>query len=100
AAEDVDAAAACAPGSLVSVRLRLAAPESVTPFGAKFGCDPATARELVARAAGLGLRTGIAFHVGSQQLDPAAWEIGVAAAGRLVGELAGDGLVVDRLNIG
>jgi ornithine decarboxylase len=100
AAGDVEAVARYAPGSLVSVRVRLDAPGSVTPFGDKFGCDPAEAGDLAARAAALGLRAGIAFHVGSQQLDPRAWEIGVATAGRLARRLAADGVPVERLNLG
>ncbi|WP_409492955.1 type III PLP-dependent enzyme [Amycolatopsis sp. cmx-11-12] len=86
-----------APGSLVSVRLLTGGPDSVTPFGHKFGCAPAVAATLLRQAADAGLRPGIAFHVGSQQPDPAAWEIGIATAAKVAAE-AGVGLA--RLNIG
>jgi ornithine decarboxylase len=100
AAGDVDAVARAAPRSLVSIRMLVDGPGSVTPFGEKFGCDPVEARDLATRAATLGLRVGLGFHVGSQQLDAQAWEIGVATAGRVAGELAADGVPVERLNIG
>lgn len=86
-----------APGSLVSVRLRLEGPDSVTPFGRKFGCEPPVAAGLLRQAADSGLRPGIAFHVGSQQPDPAAWEIGIAAAAKVAAEA---GIALARLNIG
>ncbi|MFI5562384.1 type III PLP-dependent enzyme [Amycolatopsis japonica] len=86
-----------APGSLVSVRLLTGGPDSVTPFGHKFGCEPAVAAALLRQAVEAGLRPGIAFHVGSQQPDPAAWEIGIATAAKVAAEA---GVVLERLNIG
>ncbi|UOZ04705.1 type III PLP-dependent enzyme [Amycolatopsis sp. WQ 127309] len=97
---DVDNLGRHAPGSAVSIRVVLDAPDSVTPFGRKFGCDPAEALDLVLRAAELGLRPGIAFHVGSQQPDPLAWEIGIATAAKLAAEAAAQGVPVTRLNLG
>ena len=56
-------------------------PSSATPFGHKFGCAPAEATALLRLARTLGLRPeGLCFHVGSQQLDPAAWELGIRCA--------------------
>lgn len=70
-----------APGSGVECRIAPGFPSSVTPFGHKFGCAPADAATLLDRARGLGLRPeGLCFHVGSQQLDPAAWELGIRCA--------------------
>jgi len=66
-----------------SVECRIAPqfPSSVTPFGHKFGCAPEEAVRLLNRARRLGLRPeGVCFHVGSQQLEPSAWEIGVRCA--------------------
>jgi ornithine decarboxylase len=75
------AIAANAPGSSVECRIAPAFPSSVTPFGHKFGCLPEDAIGLLTEAARLGLRAdGVAFHVGSQQLDPGAWEIGIRCA--------------------
>jgi len=70
-----------APGSSVECRIAPTFPSSVTPFGHKFGCAPADAAGLLRQAARSGLRAdGVAFHVGSQQLDADAWEIGIRCA--------------------
>ena len=77
----VAAIARHAPGSGVECRIAPAFPSSVTPFGHKFGCAPADAVALLDRARALGLRPeGVCFHVGSQQLVPAAWELGIRCA--------------------
>jgi diaminopimelate decarboxylase/spermidine synthase len=68
-------------GASVECRIAPAFPSSVTPFGHKFGCAPTDAAILLDHARALGLRPeGVCFHVGSQQLDPAAWEIGIRCA--------------------
>lgn len=87
--EDLRAIAANAPGAVVCCRI-LVQPRSraATPFGRKFGCAPAMAREILRAAPRLGLRAaGVAFHVGSQQTDPDAWTEGIAAAARISAEL-------------
>ena len=45
----------------------------------KFGATPTAAVELLDRVAGIGFRTGIAFHVGSQVEDPEAYERSLAS---------------------
>ncbi|MEV6878543.1 type III PLP-dependent enzyme [Amycolatopsis sp. NPDC051128] len=100
AADDVDHLGRYAPGSAVSIRVVLDAPDSVTPFGRKFGCELPEALDLVLRAAALGLRPGVAFHVGSQQPDVTAWEIGIATAAKLFAEAAAQGVTMTRLNLG
>lgn len=89
--EGVTTIAEQAPGSGVECRVALAFPSSVTPFGHKFGCAPRDAARLLNRARQLGLRPeGLCFHVGSQQLDPSAWEVGIhhaAAVFDIVGDL-------------
>ncbi|BCI92609.1 hypothetical protein NIIDMKKI_78150 [Mycobacterium kansasii] len=76
--EGLAAIAEHAPGASVECRIAPAFPSSVTPFGHKFGCAPDAAAGLLTRARRLGLRpVAIAFHVGSQQLDPAAWDLGI-----------------------
>ncbi|MCU1679378.1 MAG: speC [Amycolatopsis sp.] len=90
-----------APGSAVFVRLLVDGPTSATPFGRKFGCEPATAVDLLVLAAKLGLEpAGVAFHVGSQQLDVSAWEVAIAASAKVFSEATSRGVVVNRLNIG
>ncbi len=86
-----------APGSGVECRIAPAFPASVTPFGHKFGCSPGTAVRLIDRAKQLGLRPdGICFHVGSQQLDPSAWEVGIDCAAAIF-DIVGD---LTTLNVG
>lgn len=99
--EDLLRIAQHAPGTEVECRFLPASPESRTPFGTKFGCAPEEAVRLLARAPDLGLTpAGPYFHVGSQQLDPAAWRIGLEQAGRITGELAAKGVTVRSVNIG
>lgn len=101
AESDVERLARHAPGASVSVRVLVDAPRSATPFGRKFGCRPAEAVALLARAAALGLDpAGLAFHVGSQQPDVSAWEHGIAMAAKVFAELAGLGIRLRRLDIG
>jgi diaminopimelate decarboxylase len=70
-----------ATGSGVECRITLPFPPSVTPFGDKFGCAPTEAARLLRRARQLGVRPeGVSFHVGSQQLDPSAFELGIRCA--------------------
>ncbi|MEC4761584.1 alanine racemase [Mycobacterium sherrisii] len=86
-----------APGAGVECRIAADFPASVTPFGHKFGCAPQAAAELLTHAARLGLRPeGVCFHVGSQQLDPTAWALGIQSAAQIFDAI--DGL--DTLNIG
>src|SRR5262249_44681575 len=97
AESDLENLARFAPGTAVSVRLLVDGPASATAFGRKFGCAPARAAVLVRRAAALGLEpSGIAFHVGSQQVEASAWEAGIAAAAKVFAELDGEGLRPQR----
>ncbi len=100
-AEDLRNIAEHAPGSTVSCRILVDSPGALTPFGRKFGCAPEMAVELLVQAAELGLDPeGVAFHVGSQHLDPAAWDIGIAAAARISRAVAEHGVSLRGLNIG
>lgn len=93
---DLRAIAEHAPGASVSVRIHVDGPASITPFGRKFGCDPGAAISLLRLGNELGLdASGIAFHVGSQQPDPSAWDTGIAAAAKIAAEFP-----LRRLNIG
>lgn len=72
----------------VECRIAPAFPSSVTPFAHKFGCAPEAAPALLRRARDLGLRPdGVCFHVGSQQLQPGAWELGIRSAAAIFDEL-------------
>jgi diaminopimelate decarboxylase/spermidine synthase len=93
----VAALAEGAPGSGVECRIGPAFPSSVTPFGHKFGCAPTDAAALLDQARALGLRPeGLCFHVGSQQLDPGAWELGIRCAAPIFDKL-GD---LSTINVG
>lgn len=88
--EGLAAIAEHAPGASVECRIAPAFPSSVTPFGHKFGCAPDAAAGLLTRARRLGLRpVAIAFHVGSQQLDPAAWDLGIRCCADIFEQLGG-----------
>ncbi len=98
---DLDNIARLAPGSEVECRFLAAAPASTTPFGTKFGCSPAEAARLLTRAADLGLvPAGPYFHTGSQQLDPAAWRIGISQAAEIAKTLADKNIPVRTVNVG
>ncbi len=90
-----------APGAWVCCRLLVQPAGSPTPFGRKFGCDAAMAVELLRGAAELGLRpAGVAFHVGSQQIDPGAWAEGIAQAALIGRQLAACAITLPELNLG
>jgi ornithine decarboxylase len=100
-ATDLANIARFAPGATVSCRILVDSPGSLTPFGQKFGCAPEMAVDLLVQAAALDLDAeGVAFHVGSQHLDPAAWDAGVAAAAAVTRAVAERGVTLRGLNIG
>jgi ornithine decarboxylase len=98
---DLEAIAELAPGAAVFCRIVLADTGSLTPFGHKFGCAPDMATELLRKAPSLGLTpAGVSFHVGSQQLDPRAWDAAIEQAGEITANLAAEGVQPLMLNIG
>ncbi|KAA2258845.1 type III PLP-dependent enzyme [Solihabitans fulvus] len=98
---DLDNLAAHAPGSSVFCRTLLRDKGSIYPFGRKFGCEPEMVVELLARAVELGLdASGVSFHVGSQQLDPAGWDSGIATAAEIAAALRDRGVELTSLNLG
>ncbi|GAB3285547.1 type III PLP-dependent enzyme [Parasphingorhabdus pacifica] len=98
---DLTNIAEVAPGSRVFCRILVDNKGSRTPFGRKFGCPPETAVQLLERADALGLEAyGVSFHIGSQQLDPTAWEHGVRAAREVFEGLASRGVGLRMVNLG
>lgn len=93
--EDLETIAAQAPDATVLVRMQVDDTGSATPFGGKFGCPGLVAADLLRRAVALGLHPGgLSFHTGSQQLDPSAWEAGIAAAAEVAATVHPVGLPV------
>ena len=67
---ELEKIARVAPGSKVYCRVLMECEGAEWPLSRKFGCEPAMAVDLLARAKALGLDAyGISFHVGSQQTD-------------------------------
>jgi ornithine decarboxylase len=90
-----------APGSAVTIRLRVDDSASSFPLSRKFGAEAGAACDLMVLARSLGLRPyGVTFHVGSQCATPLAWRQAVAAAGRLLSELSENGIELEMLNLG
>ena len=99
-AAELDKLLAEAPGSTVMCRVLAGGAGADWPLSRKFGCEPAMAVELLARAAAEGLGTGLAFHVGSQQRHPEAFDTSLAEIGWIVTELRARGVELDVLNLG
>jgi ornithine decarboxylase len=91
-----------APGAAVFVRLAAKpATRSDVPSEGKFGVDPDAAYELLLAARRLGLQPyGIAFHVGSQMLNPHAWEEPLRTVGKVLDRLLADGIRLTMVDLG
>jgi ornithine decarboxylase len=101
-ADELAKLAAAAPGASVFVRL---APRHRTrsdvPSEGKFGVDPDAAVELLLGARRYGLDPyGIAFHVGSQMLNPHAWEDPLRAVGQVMDRLLPAGVILRMVDLG
>ena len=79
------------------VRLRVSSGEAAISLGAKFGARPCDAARLLAASRREAAHVGLAFHVGSQQTDPAAWDRAMDAAEQVVVRA---GVILDVLDIG
>lgn len=100
AEDDLDNLARHAPGSVASCRFLVDAAPARTPFGRKFGCSVEMAIKLLLRAADRGLQPGVCFHVGSQHLDPGAWEKGVRQAAQIADALRARDVRLRSVNVG
>ncbi len=79
--------------------VRLALPETgaAINLSKKFGAEPEAAIALLREARPLAAKLGLAFHVGSQCLDPLAWRDAMQLAGEVI---RAAGVRVDVLDIG
>jgi ornithine decarboxylase len=67
----------------------------------KFGAPAAQVPSLARLAAALGLNPyGLAFHVGSQTMDPAAWDSPIHQCAQIMTALADDGITLAMLDLG
>src|SRR5215469_4712583 len=89
-----------APGSAVLLRLDAGADGTVGDQG-KFGIPPGQAVRLARLARSLGLNPyGLAFHVGSQSMDPTAWDAPIRRCAQIMTTLAADGITLAMLDVG
>lgn len=79
--------------------IRLAMPKGAAAYdlSGKFGATLEEAVALLRRARPLARRLGVCFHVGSQMMDPAAYEAGIAIAGRVI---KAAGVAIDVVDVG
>jgi ornithine decarboxylase len=91
---------AAAPGSTVMCRVLCGGAGADWPLSRKFGCEPEMAVELLTLAAAHGHGTGLAFHVGSQQRHPEAFDTALREIGWIVSTLSARGVRLDVLNLG
>lgn len=79
------------------VRLALPKGDAVYDLSGKFGAPAAEAVELLRAARALAPKIGVSFHVGSQMLDPAAYERALSLAAAVIAE---SGVKVDVVDVG
>lgn len=97
---ELDKVIELAPGSLVSARILCDGDGASWPLSRKFGCPPGDAAKLLRRAGEEGHRLGVAFHVGSQQLRPDAWDEALGQVAEMAEALDRHGFVLDEVNLG
>lgn len=83
----------------IAVLVRLATPggNALFQLSAKFGAAPDEAAELLRAVHEAGLETGLAFHVGSQCAEPAAWRTALNLAAKVIGAA---GVPIRYLDVG
>ncbi len=99
--EELDKLARHAPGARVYCRLLVENAGAEWPLSRKFGTTLAHARALMVRANALGLDAyGLSFHVGSQQMETAAYEAAIGRVGMLFTDLRRAGVDLRMINCG
>ncbi|MCG6859175.1 MAG: type III PLP-dependent enzyme [Salaquimonas sp.] len=98
---EVEKVARAAPGAKIFCRILTDGAGAEWPLSRKFGCDPEMAIDVLELGHRLGLKpTGISFHVGSQQTDPAGWDNTLATAADIFRELDTRGIRLTMVNLG
>ncbi len=100
-AEELAKLAQHAPGARVYCRILVENEGADWPLSRKFGTTVESARDLMTRAADMGLDPyGLSFHVGSQQTTTRAYEIAISKVGMLFTDLAEAGVKLRMMNLG
>jgi ornithine decarboxylase len=90
-----------ASGCSVLCRIGTSGEGSDWSLSRKYGCSPEEAVQVLREAPAVGLDpAGIAFHVGSQQRDPEAWDEPIRVAAGVFADLRGHGLEPWLLDLG
>jgi ornithine decarboxylase len=100
-AEELQKLAQHAPGARVYCRILVENEGADWPLSRKFGTTVAQARELMLRAAEMGLDPyGLSFHVGSQQTTTRAYEVAIGKVAMLFTDLTEAGVNLRMMNLG
>jgi ornithine decarboxylase len=70
------------------------------PLGAKFGCSPGEAADLLVRAGRAGAVSGVGFHVGSQQTRPESWHQALVTCATIFSGARNRGATPSFVNLG
>jgi ornithine decarboxylase len=98
---ELNKVASVAPGSSVLCRLSTTGHGSDWPLSRKYGVAEQECAAILLAAPGLGLdAAGVAFHVGSQQRDPEAWDAPIRLSARVFRQLRRSGLAPWLLDLG
>ena len=99
--EELEKLARHAPGSRVYCRILVENKGADWPLSRKFGTTVESARDLMVRAGELGLDPyGLSFHVGSQQMNTAAYEVAIGQVAMLFTNLTEAGVNLRMINLG
>lgn len=99
--EEIRKLAGSAPGSKVYCRLVVPNDGSLWPLKSKFGVSPDEAIRLLEEAGKHGLEpAGVAFHVGSQCLNPTNWRRALELSAHVFKGCSGKGIGLRLINMG
>jgi ornithine decarboxylase len=79
------------------VRLAMPKGQAVYDLSGKFGAAPQDAAALLSACAKVAAKVGLSFHVGSQCVDPSAYERALDLAGQVIAQ---SGVALDVLDVG
>ncbi len=98
---EIDKLSELAPGTIVSLRVKVDDNNSDWPLSRKFGADPISAIDLLQYAKDKGLKPqGLTFHVGSQCLNPASWSNALLVMSEIFQRAKDKGIDLDIINLG